>query len=209
VLAPRPLHAAPVTLQFFGSFSFVGDHIDHAISVGSPFEFSLTYDTDAPFHAFVGNVYHTGSASWSFAGYSDGNPSGVSLWPSTQGLMSSLVSDTRAHFELDRGTSTPIGSVLPGNWGLRAISFFYFDAATPAGELPVDANPGASMEFSLYYSQLDANGNLVGAPLGATGVATGIHSVPEPSSALLFVTGGLVLTGWRTARGRRRPAPHR
>jgi hypothetical protein len=99
----------------------------------------------------------------------------------------------------------PASTVLPGDWGLRALYFFYNDAATTPGELPFDVNPGASMSFGAYYSRLDPDGTVGdSATLSATGVASSIHRVPEPSTSLLLAAGGLLLTGWRTARGRSR-----
>jgi hypothetical protein len=208
LLASRPLHAEPVTLKLLGSLDFVSGDIGHALSVGDGFEVTLSYDTDAPFFQFLTfREYDTGAASWSFAGYSGDAPI-----VGSQGPMSSLISDTRIHVELDSGlvSRNPASTVLPGAWGLRALYFFYDDAATTPGELPTVVNPGASMSFAAYYSRLGPDGRVGdSAALSATGVTTHIRRVPEPSTALLLVAGGLVLTGWRTARGRWRPAPHR
>jgi hypothetical protein len=202
-LAARPLHAEPVTLQLFGSLNFVSSDIAHAMSIGDGFEFTLSYDTDAPFSQF-GSLrdYETGALSWSLAGYSGGAPI-----LGGQGPQSSLVSDSRFHVELDSWFTSvlhPASTVLPGDWGLRALYVFYNDAATFPGQLPTAVHPGASMAFSAYYSRLDASGRVGdSAALSATGVATSIHRVPEPSTSLLMGAGGLILAGWRTVRRRR------
>ena len=202
-LAARPLHAEPVTLQLFGSLNFVSSDIAHAMSVGDGFEFRLSYDTDAPFSQF-GSLYRdydTGSMWWSLAGFT-----GTAPIVGDQGPQSSLVSDSRIQVELDSWFSSslrPPSTVLPGGWGLRALYLFYTDAATTPGDLPTVVHPGASMSFSAYYSRLDADGRVGSAALSATGVATDIHRVPEPSTSLLVAAGGLMLAGWRTARKRR------
>jgi hypothetical protein len=202
LLVAAPLHAEPVTLKLFGSLDFVDATVDHALSVGDPFEFTLSYDTAAPTSsAGPFTHYSTGTISWSIAGYPVGGPSGFPVAP---GLQSCLVCDTRIYFELDSGLGgVPIGLPIPGSLGLRALFFFYDDAATPAGQLPLNVNPGASMSFSLYYSPLDAGGRVGPAGLSSTGTTSSIHRVPEPATSLLFGTGVVLFAGRRLIRARR------
>jgi hypothetical protein len=204
LLTAGPLYAEPVTLQLYGTMDSVQGSVSHALSVGDPFEFTWTYDTGenvpaccAPyFNSYFMNVSIVGS----IGSYH------VDPFTALMPVYSSFSGSSRMIFELDASSSHLPGTLLPGDWGVRALSFFYSDSLTPGGQLPTNVNPGSSMEFGVYYTQLDPSGRVAPAS-GNFGSTFTINRVPEPGTSLL-VGAGLVMLGVRRAirTTRRRPS---
>jgi hypothetical protein len=186
-----PAGAEPITLQFTGTLTSVHPDVAHALSAGDPFEVTLTFEntprSTSPFW-----VAYDASFSASIGGYD------ILPIHAGTGLLSSLRSDSD-FFEMDGFGHLP-GDLLPGDWGPRLFAFWFSDPTTPLGQLPTSVNPGATMNFDVFYTQRGPDGSESGGH-ATSGSATSIRRIPEPTTGLLLLL-GLAPLGVRTLRKR-------
>jgi uncharacterized protein (TIGR03118 family) len=119
------------------------------------------------------------------------------------------------------GFGSLAGDLLVGNFGDGTINIFSADPNSPAslGQL-TDANTGNALSIDGLWGLIAGNGGDAGnihdiyftaGPNGKSGGVLGVlHSVPEPSSAVLaLISLGTVSVGWTWKKNRRRRATGR